>query len=828
MNRRTISITRLFTPFFSALLLISLISSCSYNNPPLTNIVSSPSPAATLEDNAVYKADITFQVEIPASTSPTQIYIDILDEVTGLQINPLRYTMLKVDATHFAINIPFQIGSVVKYRYSLEMDSVKPEVNAFGNPIRYRMVYVHAPGVIKDIVSTWSGIAYQGAVGRVQGKVVDFSNNPIPNILVNVGGSSTLTTSDGSFLIEGLVPGVHNLVSYSLNGSYYPFQQEALVAAESMTPAMIQMPPTQLVNITFFVSLPENFLRGIPVRLIGNSFSLGNTYADLMGGMSTIASRAPLLTLLDDGRYSITLRLPVGFDLEYKYTLGDGFWNAEMSEDGSFQLRHLIIPATDMVINDTFAVSAIQDFAPITFRVTVPQNTPAQDLVSIQFNPGQWTEPIPMWPVGNSQWLFVLYTPLNSINNVSYRYCRNDQCGVANALQTNGQDVQGIPFTVSSVSQSFEDTVETWTWLPAENSQPTIIGSEVVPRDSSFMGGVEFINAYDPNWQAYLGNSFQNILEIGSDLIFLSPTWRYISGTPPVMEPDPGKDMLWDDVTQAATWAAIEGLHVGLFPSIENGAENPWASTIDHGSSWWQSWFDRYRTFLIHHADLAAQINASELIIGGSTILPALTGGMLLDGSSSGVPADADSRWKQMIVDIRSHYQGTLIWAVPYDNLATIPSFVSDVDKIYVLISAPLANDPNPTINEMSTEFGRILDEVIYPLQQNTGKPVLIGVQYPSIDGAYLGCYKLGETCTPFDDMYESQLDYSLNPVNAQTQLDIYSAIFLAINNRPWISGIISRGYYPPVGLIDGSFSIHNKPASAVIWYWLPRMKSQN
>jgi hypothetical protein len=56
-----------------------------------------------------------------------------------------------------------------------------------------------------------------------------------------------------------------------------------------------------------------------------------------------------------------------------------------------------------------------------------------------------------------------------------------------------------------------------------------------------------------------------------------------------------------------------------------------------------------------------------------------------------------------------------------------------------------------------------------------------------------------------------------------QAQADIYQALLMAVNERPWIGGFISRGYYPPVVVQDASASIHGKPAADVLWYWYPR-----
>jgi hypothetical protein len=65
--------------------------------------------------------------------------------------------------------------------------------------------------------------------------------------------------------------------------------------------------------------------------MAGNLLQFGNTFSDLRGGLSTVADRMPVLTPLPDGRYSVSLFLPAGAHLEYKYTLGDGFWNSEFN-----------------------------------------------------------------------------------------------------------------------------------------------------------------------------------------------------------------------------------------------------------------------------------------------------------------------------------------------------------------------------------------------------------------------------------------------------------------------------------------------------------------
>jgi hypothetical protein len=64
--------------------------------------------------------------------------------------------------------------------------------------------------------------------------------------------------------------------------------------------------------------------------------------------------------------------------------------------------------------------------------------------------------------------------------------------------------------------------------------------------------------------------------------------------------------------------------------------------------------------------------------------------------------------------------------------------------------------------------------------------------------------------------------------VDQQEQADLYQAVLGAINTRNWISGVASRGYYPPAILQDKSESIHGKLAANYLWYWYPRFLGQS
>jgi len=157
-----------------------------------------------------------------------------------------------------------------------------------------------------------------------------------------------------------------------------------------------------------------------------------------------------------EGKYTLLLKLPAGLDLRYKYTLGDGFWNAELDSSGKFRVRQLIVPDHDIVIDDTIAAWEVPETKPITFTVDVPENIPGdENIISLQLNPYGWMEPIPMMRLGENSWTYTLYSPLHLVDEVSYRYCLNGQC----ETESGASLTEIRTFFPSATPQRFEDSI---------------------------------------------------------------------------------------------------------------------------------------------------------------------------------------------------------------------------------------------------------------------------------------------------------------------------------------------------------------------------------
>ncbi len=759
-------------------------------------------------------AAITFTVALPSPLLAGEVlYLSVVDEVTGLGLNPVNYVMQGMDTLHYSVTIPFVINSVVKYRYMRQGNLPVLENNSLDKAVRYRLYHVTGPGAVEDVVSAWADSPFSASYGRITGQIVDSSNDtPISNILIVAGGQQTLSDSSGNFTLEDLPAGTHNLVAYAMDGTYLTFQQGARIEVGKLTQVNISLTQARMVKVVFTVSVPSSRFTNLPIRLAGNLYQLGDTFGDLQGGLSTVATRMPLLSPVADGRFSLTLNLPVGADLRYKYTLGDGLWNAEHADDGAFVLRQLIVPASQnpVQVQDVVSTWQVGPDSPILFELSVPANTPASDTISIQFNPYGWTEPIPMWSRGNNQWVYQLYSPLNILGDLQYRYCRNDQCGVADDVETapgNG----GRIVTPSLAAQDLQDTVSGWTWFQPE-APAAVVGLPVTQRASGFWAGMEFLPANDPTWLSYMPKAIEDVKGRNANWLVLEPTWTVNQTNPFVFSANPGSDALWTDNLKTISEARASNLSVALFPAANlPGDATSWWQSAQRDPDWWEAWFSRYAAFALYHADLATKTGAQALILGGDWVVPALPGGQV-NGASSGVPDNAEARWEAILANVREHFGGQVLWSISYSgSLQATPIFTKDLDGIYLLWNAPLNSN---SVDDLKLAGGQLLDQDIQPFQTELGKPVILAAAYASVEGA---ANKSASTPAFF------QPGTAQGPVNLKAQADVYQGLLAAVNERAWLGGFISRGYYPPVALQDGSASVHGKPAEDVLWYWFGR-----
>ncbi len=760
-------------------------------------------------------AEVVFETTLPEVVDEnTTVQLEILDEVSCLNFNPTRYEMsLKSETTYF-VRIPISINSVVKYRYILNSSVINVEKDLSGRDVRYRMVNINQPMVIEDRVATWQAAPSASEKGTLTGSIVDATNNaPISSILVTVAGLSGYTAADGSFTINNVPVGEHNLLAYSPTGEYVVFQQKAVIAESVQTPAVFAMHPVSFVNVTFNVSIPTNTIKGAPLRMLGNILQMGNTFSELNAGCSVIASRAPVMTYHEDGSYSLTMSLPVGLDLRYKYSLGDGFWNAERKKDSSLRIRQLVVPDHDITVNDSISTWMITDEDPLTIRVHVPDTTPSSDMISLQINPYVWMEPIPMWALGNNDWLLTLYSPTDILPGSLYRYCRNEQCEISEGLIQSSDNTIA---TITNLENGISDEILLW-----DSYQPVSLSTDLrienIQQNSSFIAGAEFNPNAEPAWQPYSGWAFVDVGVTKFNWVYYQPTWTFNDEENSITF-DPQHDLFWVDHSVNINYAHSTGLNVALYPQIhylDTGVQEIVAANYQD-YYWWGSWFTQYRQFILHFAALAGQNNVNAFIIGGDELLP------FLDPGSYNLPSDMETKMAELIAEIRSKYQGDLGIAIPFlSDPANLPDWVDEADFMYIQYTPQLAASNDPTLDELTQNAVSIMDSQIYNFYTSIQKPIILGINAPAIDGSARGCLSIDLNCDDYANLDDGFIPATNYTVDVQEQADIYLALLRAINQRSWIAGFVTTGYYTPLKVYDYSSSIHGKPAEEIVAYWL-------
>jgi hypothetical protein len=198
--------------------------------------------------------------------------------------------------------------------------------------------------------------------------------------------------------------------------------------------------------------------------------------------------------------------------------------------------------------------------------------------------------------------------------------------------------------------------------------------------------------------------------------------------------------------------------------------------------------------------------------------------GKLSNGEPSGVPANANDYWAELIQEVRGHYSGVIAWQLPYGkNLDNPPPFIQGVDQIFLHWGVPLATWSEAELSEIQSRAGILLDEQVWPFKKQINKPLILSIAYPSASGGVTNCIILSEddpTCLPFSALSPFLADNPEVALDLQEQVEVYNAILAAVNQRDWVDGVVSEGYYLPVGLEDKSISIHGKPSEAVLRYW--------
>jgi len=803
--------------------LVLVLASLTGCHLPITARKPDPQIFGNINDFSTEPVDIQFQLKVAQPALPTEKFVlEILDDVTGLPYNKSQIELKPLDELIYVTALTVPKGSVIKYRY-LKMDqTVVYEVSSFGETVEYRMYYASGNAIITDVLQGWQGSETQHLIsGFIRGTLLDEdTDQPIPDILVAAGGKRTFTDANGNFFLEGIGQGVHNVVFYAIDGQYRTYQQDAKIEPGMTTTANVKLTRMPAINITFVINQMKDAF-GAPIYIAGNILQLGNTFSARNGGMGINPLRMPMLSPNHDDTLSITLQLYAETDLRYKFTLGDGYWNSEQYLAGGFRTRQLIVPSKDVIIEHTIESWRSNGVEPITFSVTIPPNSTSNNVKFIQFTTDTWTEPIPLWPVGDDQYLFILFSPLNLNQAINYRFCHTENCQRSMDAESIKSARQVEP---SKNAQTITLTLNQWqNWTVYDGS--AYLQEAYIPiKPPMFSTIIELTPEINPSWLAYTPQAMASLKQTGADTLIFSPEWT-VNFHSPYLRPQIGKTPFSSELLSLIKSAQSQGLNISLYPQIGpfHLMEDWWMSK-SHTEAWWNEYFISYSESILGYAKLAESVNAKALILGGKQLTPAFEGGVFPDGSESDIPAGFDDHWYGLLADIQQIFSGNIIWATQVNQeMDPLPGFLFEFDGIYISIDAPLALEERPTFETVQSGFTNIIDRHIYEVYRSTGLPITLAFAYPSVETAASGCALLNQAC--YNDGLFHPDELLAYETSLAEQALIYNAILPILASREWITGISIRGYEPTVVVHDGTSSIAGKPAFDIIQYWYNNLK---
>lgn len=740
------------------------------------------------------KVQVTFSVQSPKTSFDSfQLALDILDDLSGYKDNINRYPMQSKGDNRFEVSVLLDKGFDYRYRYVIVDPSEVVETQLSGQPVDLRMVIADDELQVNDVISNWSPSEVTGPVGTISGHLKDYKTQKgIPDLLITVAGKHTFTNMSGFFRFENVPEGTHNLVAYAVDGRYAPMQQRANVSANINTRVDTRLIPLEKVKFQFQVK-PSNETVGVPIRLAGNFVGLGAQYEANFSKSGSIASLMPLLNQVESENYTLDLELYAGSAFRYRYTIGNGYFNAERSETKGLVTRQFIVPKNAATIKDHILTWRADDLSPITVNVDIPIQTPPDELVSIQLLRKEWDQPIPMWHVRDQKWMYLLFSN-GQEQSLELRFCRNDNCELGFDESSHEQAVKAHFNEVLEINHQITGW-HNWT------SEGKIAEERAVSNAQKGLTGMEFTHVYRPADLPFIKKTISQLKNNGVNWLIFRPAWEVFERNGlPYIQFSEKETMLHRDLAQLIETARNAGMKVSLFPNITFPMKpGDWWRSASRSEAFWQQWYQQYDLFLNNYAIFAKTNHIDHLIIGEEGVRFSLPGALEAEAGKLGTPDTALETWHTMIDQIRKQFQGKLLWAGTFN---TMPEkvFLFQFDGSYVLVNY------SADLNDSSL-LKSAIDSFVNEHDPAHEKLIFVALNLPS----------LNIEAMEYTDLMEPIIASASNgnerflDLNKQSQL--YTDFTCGLNDYTWLSGVSSRGFNGTIRLTDISSSIYGKPA---------------
>jgi hypothetical protein len=452
-----------------------------------------------------------------------------------------------------------------------------------------------------------------------------------------------------------------------------------------------------------------------------------------------------------------------------------------------------------------------------TFKVTVPENTPDQDIIHVLITDiPPHSKEIPMKKVGPFTYeISFSQSDLNKAYDfpkIKYRYDRNGMgfntaeflpVGIEKEPNIAPEKEEGSNYAYRLATfekgKMQEDTITRWRWFPEgrivkediSNLGPTgKFPARVGGR--KFLSGAGIEDLYNLQMDPFFDILANRIKEKGYNFVVLYPPlqMKEVKGKPKIVNdlennPNyPNDEKLIEHINAFKK----KGLKVFMEPQVCCEA----IDTSNKPASWWNTYIKETTAFVVKHAKAAEKAGVDALLFEGYNIDQEIPG--------------YSQKMQAMFNKMKKHYKGeTFAKVIPFlpENAGTPQGFLPDLDRMswaddvdfFVYDGeGALSQKSDPTKEELATGAGKLID-LTKTVYDTFGKPVLVRSSYFAVKQSWKSTSFYQTITIPTEEKYD--LGYgSGGELSTYDQARVDNAFFEAISRRPWVIGFVHFGYY--------------------------------
>ena len=249
-----------------------------------------------------------------------------------------------------------------------------------------------------------------------------------------------------------------------------------------------------------------------------------------------------------------------------------------------------------------------------------------------------------------------------------------------------------------------------------------------------------------------------------------------------------------EGVKESIKIAHSKGVKVMLKPQVY--VPGSWVGEVDFDSEVeWRIWEDSYRRYIMAFLEIAIEENVEMFCVGTEYKIAVIK---------------REKFWRDLIAEIRSIYQGKIIYSSNWDGYKKVPIWDA-LDYIGISAYFPLSNDKTPSVKKLRRQWRPIVSKLKKFSKKLDRKIVFTEYGYLSVDGCAYRSWEL-----------EKKVDQL--SINQQAQANAYDALLTTFWNQEFWGGGFLWKWFPNgmghEGYPEKDYTPQGKIAENVIRQW--------